>query len=647
MRQHPLLTALATGLLLASVSRPVWCGATRLALKDRVALGKAATALVEVSAQGKAQGTGSAFCVHPAGLFVTNRHMLKGRRMHARPNCTHKLPDVSEATLILSPGEKGEREVKARLIRDSEEADLALLQVEGTHSPFPALELGTVEGLVETAEVLAFGFPFGKALAINRGSYPSISVNAGRITSLRRKEGALDRIQVDAVLNPGNSGGPVLDTQGKVIGVVVSGVVGMGVNFAIPVSKLREFLHRPEILLTPPKLTEANQHQPATFEARTVSFLPHREPLSLRLTLQMGPDEPRHHDMKAVGGVHRVNVVPIPPRKGPLTVRLTARYGDDAVSGSVVDRGFRLGDQRVHLRNVLRLRFGPDAEAMLSGGRTVRGTVSGLDAIEVRLGDECHRLELDGATAVEVEPSGQPQGVTCTIVARRGNTEVARLAQVVYTEESRAGIGLVGYYTFNGNARDHSGQGNDATIHGATLATGRFGKPDSAYNFDGRSYIETPIKIDQSSSAPGATLTVWIYRTSAQDSYDFPIAGDDGGHDWAIRLLRSGECHVFTGEQTRSTGLRVDLNRWHFLAAAFIPGKGVEFYKDGKKTTVNYIGHDTNTAKVWIGGNAYYRARRHLFRGRIDDVRIYTRVLKEAEIQALYHEGGWPRTPQR
>jgi hypothetical protein len=646
MRQHPLVTGLAAWVLVAGVPRSAWCGSARLALKDRVALGKATTALVEVSAQGKAQGTGSAFCVHPAGLFVTNRHMLIGRRMHARPNCPHKLPDVSEATLILQPGEKDEFELKARLIRDSEEADLALLQVEGEHSPFPALELGAVEGLVETAEVLAFGFPFGKALAVDRSSYPGISVNAGRVTSLRRKEGSLDQIQVDAVLNPGNSGGPVLDAQGKVIGVVVSGVVGMGVNFAIPVSKVRQFLHRPEILLTPPKLTEENQHRPATFEARTVSFLPHEDPLSLQLTLQMGSGEPRHYDMEPVGGVHRVNAVPILPPKGQLTVRLTARYGDDTVSGSVVDRGFRVGDRQVDLRNVLRLRFGPEAEATLSSGRTVRGTVSGLDAIEVRIGGESHRLELDGATAVEVEPPGQPLGVTCIVVARRGNTEVARLAQVLYTEESRAGLDLVGYYPFNGNARDHSGQGHDATVHGATLTSDRFGNPDSAYDFDGRSYVETPITIDQSSSSPGATLTVWICRTSARDLYDFPIAGDDGGHDWSIRLLSSGECHVFTGEQTRSTGFRVDLNRWHFLAAAFIPGKGVEFYKDGKKATVNYIGHDTSTAKVWIGGNAYYQAREHLFRGSIDDVRIYKRALEETEIQALYHEGGWPRRPQ-
>ena len=71
----------------------------------------------------------------------------------------------------------------------------------------------------------AFGYPFGRMLAADKG-YPAVSVNTGTITALRRKEGKLSTIQLDASVNPGNSGGPVVDKKGNLIGIVVSGILG-------------------------------------------------------------------------------------------------------------------------------------------------------------------------------------------------------------------------------------------------------------------------------------------------------------------------------------------------------------------------------------------------------------------------------------
>ncbi|MBL7224385.1 MAG: hypothetical protein ISS72_11075 [Candidatus Brocadiae bacterium] len=69
-------------------------------------------------------------------------------------------------------------------------------------------------------------------------------------------------------------------------------------------------------------------------------------------------------------------------------------------------------------------------------------------------------------------------------------------------------------------------------------------------------------------------------------------------------------------------------------------------YTDGSKGTLNEIGYDASDSNLWIGGSPHYGTRMHLFRGKIDDVRIYKRALTQPEIQALYHEGGWPRRPQ-
>jgi Trypsin-like peptidase domain len=90
--------------------------------------------------------------------------------------------------------------------------------------------------LAEAMEVVAFGFPFGTGLAQGRQRHPAVSVNVGRISSLRRKGDALDAIQLDAAVNVGNSGGPLLDKDGKVIGVIAATVGrGTGVNFALGV----------------------------------------------------------------------------------------------------------------------------------------------------------------------------------------------------------------------------------------------------------------------------------------------------------------------------------------------------------------------------------------------------------------------------
>ena len=86
------------------------------------------------------------------------------------------------------------------------------------------------------------GFDFGvesllpchKSLTVEKDDYPAVSINKGAVTALRRKLGDLHRIQVDVALNPGNSGGALLDLNGKVVGVVVSGVRNTAVNFVIP-----------------------------------------------------------------------------------------------------------------------------------------------------------------------------------------------------------------------------------------------------------------------------------------------------------------------------------------------------------------------------------------------------------------------------
>lgn len=103
---------------------------------------------------------------------------------------------------------------------------------------------------------MAPGFPLGLDLAVDERAAPEISINMGRITALRHKDSDLLLIQFDGKMNHGNSGGPLLDQAGNVIGYVFAGVDNKEINFAYPITFLRYFLAKSNIVLTPRALLE-------------------------------------------------------------------------------------------------------------------------------------------------------------------------------------------------------------------------------------------------------------------------------------------------------------------------------------------------------------------------------------------------------
>jgi S1-C subfamily serine protease len=190
--------------------------------------GKAATVYVQVK-----DGSGSGFCIHPSGLFLTNHHVIAGG---------------GDISLVLNANQKDQQVVKAQVVRSDRDADLALLQAEEVKG-LPALELGSDDKITEGDDVVACGFPLGKGLALAQDEYPAVTVTFGRVTALRQKAGELELIQTDIELHPGNSGGPILGTDGKVAGVTVAGVKGTAFRLAIPHPALAERVGHASALL--------------------------------------------------------------------------------------------------------------------------------------------------------------------------------------------------------------------------------------------------------------------------------------------------------------------------------------------------------------------------------------------------------------
>ncbi|MFW1951037.1 Do family serine endopeptidase [Acinetobacter beijerinckii] len=156
-------------------------------------------------------GYGSAFFISKDGYLVTNHHVIE---------------NASRISITLND----RRELDATLVGSDERTDVAVLKVNGAN--FPELKIGNVNQLKVGEPVLAIGSPFGFDYSASAGIVSAKSRNMSGETSV-------PFIQTDAALNPGNSGGPLFNQRGEVVGVnsrIFSGTGGyMGLSFSIPI----------------------------------------------------------------------------------------------------------------------------------------------------------------------------------------------------------------------------------------------------------------------------------------------------------------------------------------------------------------------------------------------------------------------------
>ena len=199
--------------------------------------------------------------------------------------------------------------------------------------------------------------------------------------------------------------------------------------------------------------------------------------------------------------------------------------------------------------------------------------------------------------------------------------------------------GLRGYWPFNGNADDESGNGNHGTVFGATLTEDRFGNPNSAYDFDGSDNI----RVDNTSNFQLTAWTVasWInIRSTPASSYIIVSKEWDTNYKtnfgynvlWTMEVLPGYETctdeddhHVF--------GAFIGLNAWYFAVMVRDDVTGnFEVYVNGQLiTSGNWMDVPCANVARLLFGTA-------LFDGMIDDIRIYDRALSDAEILELYNE---------
>ena len=190
---------------------------------------KRGTVHLKVKRANGSTAEGSGWFVEP-GMIITNAHVLN---MHGGDK---RFPQKIDVTI--DAGAKTSQTFTAKFQGAAYEADLMLLKVDADPEKLPEpLELHSEAELSETQSVYVFGFPLGKSPG------KSISVSKSSISSLRRDDGQLKEIQLEGGVNPGNSGGPVVTSEGEVIGVAVGGVEGTSIKFAIPVEFVSQLVN--------------------------------------------------------------------------------------------------------------------------------------------------------------------------------------------------------------------------------------------------------------------------------------------------------------------------------------------------------------------------------------------------------------------
>jgi uncharacterized protein (TIGR03067 family) len=196
---------------------------------------KRATVLLRVDLAGPIRrATGSGFIAGKDDIVLTNAHVLG----MLDPDS----PPPASIQVVLNSGEREQQRIPADVLGVDRESDLAVLRLHAVPPSRRAneepLEIGSALALRETQQVYIFGFPFGDALGKN------VTVSTSSISSLRKNgDGTLKEIQVNGGMHPGNSGGPVVDGRGNVVGVAVAGIDKTQIGFAIPAEAARGVLN--------------------------------------------------------------------------------------------------------------------------------------------------------------------------------------------------------------------------------------------------------------------------------------------------------------------------------------------------------------------------------------------------------------------
>ena len=241
------------------------------------------------------EGAGSGFVIDTAGHILTNFHVVEG----------------AQRIEVLLGGQDSPARFVAKLLGADQRNDVALIQIDPKEHKLTPLSFGESSSLLVGQKVFAIGNPFGFQSTLTTGVISALgrTVQTGQTTFIE------DAIQTDAAINHGNSGGPLLNTHGEVIGInsaiySPSGTAA-GIGFAIPSNLAKQIAHD---IITEGRVRRAFlgvEARPLFAELADYLSSPVREGLLIERVTPSGPAATaglRGGDREVTNGLQRIAV---------------------------------------------------------------------------------------------------------------------------------------------------------------------------------------------------------------------------------------------------------------------------------------------------------------------------------------------------
>ena len=211
--------------------------------------------------------------------------------------------------------------------------------------------------------------------------------------------------------------------------------------------------------------------------------------------------------------------------------------------------------------------------------------------------------------------------------------------------------GLVGWWPFNGNANDESGNGNHGTVNGSTLAADRNGKVNSAYSFDG---INDRIKIPYNKQFTDlkGTISLWMNSVKLPENNDAQdvLFGKGWGYPQLV-FRNDSKTYIQIANSISSfpsigTLSNLETNKWNHIVATY-EGASLKIYINGKLDNSQVLSSKPEyfsycESEYWIGGFRHLNSCMpndsvQFFNGKIDDVFLWNYPLSDQEVKQLYN----------
>ena len=220
------------------------------------------------------------------------------------------------------------------------------------------------------------------------------------------------------------------------------------------------------------------------------------------------------------------------------------------------------------------------------------------------------------------------------------------ITTIVLLGIAMSSYGQIGWWPFNGNANDESGNGNHGTNMGATLTTDRFGNDSSAYQFDGQSsYITIPSSASLESPTTRLSVSAWAYLDGVSQVGDplgpIVMKSNSAANAFMYRLFIGSNLSGLgagTNNWTQNVGASYafQLGQWYMLTAVLDSSVAYHYVNDSLISTQAYTTNiANNTLPLEIGRDV--PGLTEVFNGKLDDIGIWDRALDSLEVDSLFN----------